>query len=160
MVGVMVHDVLNPYFAEIFRALETALNARALAMMICNHGDDLARQQTFVETLMQHRAGGLIMCPAIGTRRPRVNRIARPGCTLRLMICRAVDGAEVPIVRGDGSPARRATRHLVAEGHRRIAFVGGRRATSAGREAPRQGYVAALAESGDRGRSRRSISRR
>lgn len=147
MVGVMVHDVLNPYFAEIFRTLEEALNARSLAIMICNHGDDIGRQRTFVDTLLQHRADGLIMCPAIGTDAAAVARITDQGLPF-VMICREVSGAAVPLVRGnDFSGARALARHLVAEGHRRIGFVGGRRATSAGAER-HAGYVAALAEAG------------
>lgn len=147
MVGVMVHDVVNPYFAEIFRAIEAALNERELAIMICNHADDIGRQRTFVDTLMQHRADGLIMCPAIGTDADAVARIVDSGLPF-VMICREVADIAVPMVRGDDfSGGRALTRHLIAEGHRRIAFVGGRRATSAGRER-HAGYVAALAEAG------------
>lgn len=147
MVGVIVHDVINPYFAEIFRALEDALNARALAVMICNHSDDIARQSTFVETLMRHRADGLIMCPAVGTDASAVARITATGLPF-VMICREVTDASGPTVRGDDFVGARAlTRHLIAEGHSRIAFVGGRHATSAGR-GRRAGYAAALAEAG------------
>ncbi len=147
MVGVMVHDVVNPYFAEIFRALEAALNARELAIMICNHADDIRRQRTFVDTLMQHRADGLIMCPAIGTDAVAVARIVESGLPF-VMICREVADIAVPMVRGDDFLGGRALgRHLIEEGHRRIAFVGGRRATSAGRER-HAGTVAALIEAG------------
>lgn len=147
MVGVVVHDVLNPYFAEIFRAVEQALNAQSLAIMICNHADDVLRQRTFVETLMQHRADGLIMCPAVGTTSGEIDRIAASGLPF-VLICRDVDNVGVPIVRGDDfTGALRVTRHLIDEGHRRIAFVGGRRQTSAGRER-HAGYVEAHREAG------------
>ncbi|MBN8998483.1 MAG: substrate-binding domain-containing protein, partial [Rhizobiales bacterium] len=142
MVGVIVHDVINPYFAAIFRALEAALTARKLAIMICNHADDVGRQRTFVETLMQHRADGLIMCPAVGTEPEDVQRIVRSRMPF-VMICRDIGDIGVPVVRGDDlSGAMALTRHLLDAGHRRIAFVGGRRATSAGRER-HAGYVAA-----------------
>lgn len=147
MVGVVVHDVVNPYFAEIFRALEAELNAQSLAIMICNHADDVRRQRTFVETLMQHRADGLIMCPSVGTEPAEVLRVARSGLPL-VMICRDIGEIGVPVVRGDDfAGALALTRHLIERGHRRIAFVGGRRQTSAGRER-HAGYVAAHAEAG------------
>ncbi|WP_323181498.1 LacI family DNA-binding transcriptional regulator [Kaistia algarum] len=147
MVGVVVHDVVNPYFAEIFRALEAALNAQSLAIMICNHADDVGRQRTFVETLMQHRADGLIMCPAAGTSESEVLRIVRTGLPF-VMICRDVGDIGVPVVRGDDFAGGLAlTRHLIAMGHRRIAFVGGRRLTSAGHER-HAGYVEAHREAG------------
>lgn len=147
MVGVLVHDVTNPYFAEIFRAVETALNAQKLAIMICNHADDPVRQRNFIETLMQHRADGLILLPAAGTTREEVDRIARSGMPT-VMICRDVDGASVPAVRGDDFAGGLATgRHLIAQGHRVLAFVGGRRKTSAGRDR-NGGFRAALVEAG------------
>lgn len=147
MVGVVVHDVTNPYFAEIFRAVETALNAQNLAILVANHADDPVRQRNFLQTLMQHRADGLILCPAAGTTREEVDRIARTGLPT-VLICRDVDGAAVPAVRGDDFAGGRAIgRHLVAQGHRRIAFVGGRRLTSAGRDR-HAGFCAALVEAG------------
>lgn len=147
MVGVVVHDVVNPYFAEIFRALEAELNAQSLAIMICNHRDDIERQRTFVDTLMQHRADGLIMCPAVGTEAAEVRRIAATGLPF-VMICRDIGDVGVPAVRGDDfAGALALTRHLIAEGHRRIAFVGGRRLTSAGRER-HGGYAEAHREAG------------
>jgi DNA-binding LacI/PurR family transcriptional regulator len=74
-----------------------------------------------------------------------VNRIVRSGMPL-VLICRDVDEAEAPIVRGDDfTGALALTRHLIEQGHRRIAFVGGRRLTSAGRER-HAGYEAAHRE--------------
>lgn len=147
MVGIVVHDVINPYFAEIFRALEAELNAQSLAIMLCNHADDVRRQRTFVETLMQHRADGLIMCPAVGTDPREIERISRSRMPF-VMICRDIADIAVPIVRGDDyAGALALTRHLIAGGHRRIAFVGGRKQTSAGRER-HAGYVAACREAG------------
>src|SRR5690606_28331905 len=100
MVGIVVHDVLNPYFAEIFRALEAELNAQSLSIMICNHGDDIERQRTFVETLQQHRADGLVVCPAVGTSGAELDRIARTGMPV-VAVCREIPGAAIPTVRGD-----------------------------------------------------------
>ncbi|MBB5752500.1 LacI family DNA-binding transcriptional regulator [Prosthecomicrobium pneumaticum] len=147
MVGIVVHDVLNPYFAEIFRALEAELNAQSLSIMICNHGDDIERQRTFVETLRQHRADGLVICPAVGTTVEELDRIARSGMPV-VSVCREVGGAAIPTVRGDDlAGAFMLTDHLIEEGHQRIAFVGGRRASSAGRER-HEGWIAAQRDAG------------
>jgi DNA-binding LacI/PurR family transcriptional regulator len=51
------------------------------------------------------------------------------------LICRDVDGARAPVVRGDDvAGGRMLTEHLIAQGHKHIAMVGGRRRSSAGRD--------------------------
>jgi DNA-binding LacI/PurR family transcriptional regulator len=62
------------------------------------------------------------------------------------MIARGVDGVRVPTFRGDDKKGiYMATRHLLRSGHRDIAFIGGRRETSTGRDR-RAGYLSALEE--------------
>ena len=147
MVGVAVHDILNPYFAEVFRSLEDALGQENQVVLICNHRDSIARQRSFVDSLLQHRIDGLVLSASIGTTADDINTLADRGIPVTL-ICRDVPGARVPVVRGDDFiGARLITDHLIAQGHRRIAMVGGRRASSAGRDR-NAGWRAALANAG------------
>ncbi|WP_321343608.1 LacI family DNA-binding transcriptional regulator [Breoghania sp.] len=147
VVGVAVHDILNPYFAAIFRALEDALGANDQIVFICNHRDDIDRQRNFVQSLLQHRADGVVLCPSVGTQADEINRLVEAGLPVTL-ICRDVAGAQAPVVRGDDrSGVRMAVRHLLAMGHRRIAFLGGRQQTSTGRDRV-EGWREALAEGG------------
>ncbi len=147
VVGVAVHDILNPYFASIFRALEDALGENDQIVFICNHQDDIGRQRSFVQSLLQHRADGVVLCPSVGTQADEINRLVEAGLPVTL-ICRDVEGARAPVVRGDDRKGTRmAVRHLIAMGHRRIAFLGGRRQTSTGRDRL-EGWRDALAEAG------------
>jgi DNA-binding LacI/PurR family transcriptional regulator len=147
IVGVVVHDVLNPYFAEVFRAVEAELESHGITILICNHRDELRRQKTFVEVLQQQNADGLVICPSIGTRAEDIDAIVRSGMPVTI-ICRDVDGTEVPSVRGDDFAGMRAiTRHLLQKGHRHLAYLGGRRHTSSGRDR-HGGFLAAMREAG------------
>jgi DNA-binding LacI/PurR family transcriptional regulator len=147
IVGVVVHDVLNPYFAEVFRAVEAELEPHGITILICNHRDDLRRQKTFVDVLQQQNADGLVICPSEGTSREDIEAIVRSGTPVTI-ICRDVDGTEVPSVRGDDFRGMQAiTRHLVKKGHRKLAFIGGRRHTSSGRDR-HGGFEAAMVEAG------------
>jgi len=147
MVGIAVHDILNPYFAEVFRALEDQLGREQQVVLICNHRDDVSRQRSFVDTLLQHRIDGLVLCASVGTEAEEVNALVDAGIPVTL-ICRDVTGVRAPVVRGDDFlGGLMLTRHLIGQGHRRIAMVGGRRATSAGRER-NLGWKQALGEAG------------
>ncbi|PTW62818.1 LacI family transcriptional regulator [Breoghania corrubedonensis] len=147
VVGVAVHDILNPYFAEIFGALEDTLGENDQIVFICNHRDDVERQRTFVQALLQHRADGLVLCPSVGTDPAEINRLVDAGLPVTL-ICRDVEGARAPVVRGDDiAGTLEAVRYLIAAGHRDIAFLGGRRGSSTGRDR-HEGWVRALREVG------------
>lgn len=147
IVGVMVHDIMNPFFAEILKAIEEELGQNRRTFLLCNHHDDLAIQTDFVETLLQFGADGVILSPAIGTTAADVAAIERSGLPV-VMIARWIEGADAAVFRGDDKHGiQMATGHLIELGHRHIAFIGGRRETSTGRDR-RAGYLAALAEAG------------
>ncbi len=147
IVGVVVHDVLNPYFAEIFRAVELELEKHGLTTLICNHRDDINRQRTFVSVLQQQAADGLVLVPSVGTTAQEINNLVEMGMPVT-MVCRDVDGAMAPLVRGDDFGGTfQLTKHLIDAGHKRIAMVGGRRQTSSGRDR-HGGYLEAMTQAG------------
>jgi len=147
IVGVAVHDICNPYFAEIFSALEDVLEAEGQMIFICNHRDDADRQRAFVSTLLQHRADGLILCPSVGTTAEEINQLVEQGIPVTLM-CRELEGVAAPCVLGDDiKGSYLVTKHLLEQGHRKIAMVGGRRQSSPGRDR-NAGWRKAMIEAG------------
>ena len=65
-----------------------------------------------------------------------------------MLIARSVEGAEVPVFRGDDAYGiGLATNHLISLGHKRIAMIGGTDQTSTGRDRY-QGYVDAMEAAG------------
>lgn len=147
IIGVVVHDIMNPFFAEIILAIEDELGQRRETFLLCNHRDELAIQTDFIDTLLQFGADGVIISPAIGTTVEDIDKIESAGLPL-VMIARSIPGSSAPVFRGDDKQGiRMATRHLLELGHRNIAFIGGRRETSTGRDR-REGYLAAMAEYG------------
>lgn len=147
IVGVAVHDILNPYFAEVFSALEDVLEEQGQMIFICNHRDDVKRQRGFVNTLLQHRADGLILCPSVGTTAEEINRLVDQGIPVTL-VAREVPGVWAPCVRGDDvAGTYLATKHLLAQGHTKIAMAGGRRESSTGQHR-NEGWRNALEEAG------------
>ncbi|MBO0347011.1 LacI family DNA-binding transcriptional regulator [Roseibium sp. CAU 1637] len=147
IVGVAVHDILNPYFAEAFAALETVLEEQGQMIFICNHRDNVKRQRAFINTLLQHRADGVILCPSVDTTAEEINRLVGQGIPVTLM-CRQVPKVWAPCILGDDvAGAYAVTKHLIERGHSKIAMVGGRRDSSTGRDR-HAGWCKALQEAG------------
>jgi LacI family transcriptional regulator len=125
MIGVAFYDIVNPYFAEMLVHIEEQLNQQKHTILLCNHAENLERQTDFIETLQQYGADGLILCPAVGTTARDIEAIQDAGLPL-VLICRTIPGIHVDrVVSDDELGMRRATAHLVAQGHRRIAMIGG-----------------------------------
>ena len=149
IVGVIVRDIINPFFAEVLGAIEAEVGANKQTFLLCNHDDSKQAQDDFIETLVEFGADGVILSPAIGTTAADVAAIERRGLPV-VMVARTVDGdaADIPAFTGrDREGMRLAVAHLVALGHRDIALVGGTRRTSTGRER-RAGYAEAMAAAG------------
>jgi DNA-binding LacI/PurR family transcriptional regulator len=147
IVGVVVHDIMNPFFAEILRSIETELDRSRRTFILSNHYDQLEKQRTFLDTLLQLGADGVIMSPAIGTPEEDIRMVEDNGLP-SVLIARSVPGVEVPVFRGDDAYGiGLATNHLIELGHTRIAMVGGTDQTSTGRDRY-QGYVAAMEKAG------------
>ncbi len=147
IVGVVVHDIMNPFFAEILRSIETELDRSRQTFLLSNHYDQVEKQRTFIDTLLQLGADGVIMSPAIGTP-PEDIRLAEDNGLPVVLVARTVEGADVPVFRGDDAYGiGLATNHLISLGHRRIAMIGGTDQTSTGRDRY-QGYVAAMRKAG------------
>lgn len=147
IVGVVVHDIMNPFYAEILRSIESELDRSRQTFILSNHYDQLDKQRTFIDTLLQLGADGVIMSPAIGTP-PEDIRMAEENGLPAVLIARNVEGAAVPVFRGDDAYGTAlATNHLISLGHWRIAMIGGTDQTSTGRDRY-QGYVNAMQRAG------------
>jgi DNA-binding LacI/PurR family transcriptional regulator len=144
IVGLIVRDVVNPFFAEILRSIEAELGQYRQTFLLCNHDDDLEKQEAFISTLQQFGADGVIMSPSVGTQAEDIARIA---ATMPVtLVARTVEGASVPAFLGDDvNGMALVTRYLIDKGHRDIALLGGTRMTSTGR-ARRAGFAKAFKE--------------
>jgi len=147
IVGVMVEDIINPFFAEILRAIEMELDRTGHTFILSNHYDKPEKQRNFVEMLLQLGADGVIISPAIGTPVADIG-FARINELPLVFIARRIEEQNVPVFRGDDAYGiSLATNHLISLGHRRIAMVGGTDFTSTGRDRY-QGYLRAMQQAG------------
>ncbi|MET0359052.1 MAG: LacI family DNA-binding transcriptional regulator, partial [Pararhizobium sp.] len=143
IIGVVVHDNMNPFYGEILKAIEAELDRDRQTFILSNHYDSVEKQRVFIETLLQLGGDGVIMSPAIGTP-PEDIKLAEDNGMPAILVARSIEGVDVPIFRGDDAYGiSLATNHLISLGHRCIAMVGGTDLTSTGRDRY-LGYVQAL----------------
>ena len=141
-VGIIVNDLTNPYFAEIVSAIQQRLTEIGRFSFLCNTGEDLQLQASFVEKLREHNVDGIVLCPAEGTTPQWLREVSATGIPV-VLFSRHVE-ADIDSVGADNFGGMRlAMEHLIALGHRRIALVGANNRTSTGSDRL-EGYLKAL----------------
>ncbi len=146
-VGLAVHDITNPYFAEVFADCEAVLSRNDKLAFLCNTNESLAYQSKFIEALIGHRSDGLILSPADGTDLDSLLSVFKSNLPT-VLIARQIDGAKLDFVVNDGVQAiKKATEHLIKIGHTRIAMAGGGQQTSVSKNRSK-GFVTAMQENG------------
>ena len=139
-IGFVVESIADPFFAEVIDAVELEMSRHGRPVLVTSTRRDQETERDVIERMLQRRIAGLLLSPTGGDhswldpRRVPVVLVDRPAPGL------AADLIEID----DHRAAFDATAHLIARGHRRIAYVGDTPAipTSAARL---RGYRDALA---------------
>ncbi len=146
MIGLIVPDVTNPYFAEIARSVEDACAELGYGLVLCNSDGRSERQRRAVEVLASNRVGGLVLVNVGMT--DRETALFKGLSTPMVMLDRDLPGSCADFIQVDNVlGGRQATAYLIGLGHRRIACLSGPSAISPSVERLK-GYREAMEEAG------------
>lgn len=120
ILGVVVGDLANPFFAEMAKSVERHAAARGFTAMFCNTEGDGDAEMAGVETLLQHRVAGIVFLAFSGDSRI-MQKTLQHQVPVVFVSCSAPWGDVVSVDDTDGG--RVATSHLIEAGHRRVAYV-------------------------------------
>jgi LacI family transcriptional regulator len=145
LVGFVVPDIEENDMAAMAKVLAESCNAAGRQLVVSCSGDDPERELSHLRALLSARAAALVIMPSAAPLAETVE-LARRLPTLQLVRRAGQLGAEA-FVFDDAGGIRDATAHLLALGHRRVAYVGGSEQISTG-AARLAGYRRALREAG------------
>jgi LacI family transcriptional regulator len=121
--ALLLPTITNAFWTTIARGAEDEAESCGYNLFLCNTDDDAAKEARYLEALLRHRVGGIVIVPTTESG-PALRRL-RHHEMMFVQIHRSVEGVESDIVRGDGRGGAFAlTRHLLDAGCRRIAYVG------------------------------------
>lgn len=124
MIGLVVPDNANPFFAELAREIEDVAFERGYTLLLGNARDNDEREAAHVRTLLDHQVDGLILIPSQGARtwRAELERSNVP-C---LVVDREIEGTNAMHVLTDNEGGANAgVRHLIGHGRSRVGCLGG-----------------------------------
>jgi len=123
-IGMVVLDIANPFFTDVVKGAEELLYAQQYSVQIGNSDSDADRELTLLERFEQQRVGGVLFAP-IEDNTERLLRLRARGIPV-VIVDRAGSGSDFCSVKVDDlAGGRLAGQHLIEQGHRRLAFVGG-----------------------------------
>lgn len=145
-IGLLLEDVANPFFSALQRSVEDVAGRRGVLAFAASSDEDPARERRLVEEFLARGVDGLIIAPT-GADHSYLARDHRAGVALVFVDRppRFIDADAV--VSDNAGGAEAAVSHLIAAGHRRIAFLGDRPEIYTAVERLR-GYRRALARHG------------
>jgi LacI family transcriptional regulator len=146
LIGLIVPDISNPFFATIARAVSIEAQRRGRSILLYDTRDDLTLEQAGLTAMLNGHVDGLIVVP-VGQECEHLRRF-ETARTPVVLVDRWFTDLALPSVASDHrAGARDTVAHLLARGHRRIACITGLAGT-ASNDLRLQGVRDALATHG------------
>lgn len=124
-VGLIITDISNTFFSEFLIGVQNTLEEVGLTVLLGTTFDSVAKQEQLISTMLEHRVGGLILCPVSGTAEETLSRLEQLDIPVVLAV-REIADADCDFVGADYEEGTyKAVRHFIEKGHQEIAFLGG-----------------------------------
>ncbi|MGF1688097.1 Mal regulon transcriptional regulator MalI [Photobacterium japonica] len=125
LIGLVVKDITDPFYTEITAGFSQALEKQGYMLFLAQYGDSPARLEHCIQSMIQQGVAGVAFSPLRGASQGVLKMLGDAGVPV-VCVARASVNDEVDFVVPDNSQsAKKATLHLIEQGHRHIAYVGG-----------------------------------
>jgi LacI family transcriptional regulator len=146
MLGVLVGDLSNPYYAQMAQVMERAAFGHGYTTMFCNIEGARDLAMTGVDTLLEQRVAGIVFLAFIPRTDALDEALQRAG--IPVVFLGLSQGWADSVGPRDRQGGKLATDHLIQLGHRRIGYVRTPLVESTGDRARHDGYRAAMRRAG------------
>lgn len=124
LIGYLSPDVSNPHFSEIAQEVEYRAERLGMTVFFAHSHGDREREDAYLEAFEQRQVRGILVS-SFQPIEARLAAMRERGTPSVLVGRRACDELQPSVSIDDVSGGRQAGEHLIANGCRRLAFVGG-----------------------------------
>lgn len=122
-IGMVVADLGNPFFVDVALGAEAMARESGAAFIVCNSAEDPVREEHNLDLLVQQRVQGVLVTP-VDEQNERLGALFERGVPVVLLDRVSATRNCCSVVTNDVYGGQLAGKHLVEQGHERIAFVG------------------------------------
>jgi len=123
VLGVIVSSIDDPFFSEIVFGIEDIAQQAGYRLFIAASQHDASREQKIVQALMEHRADGVIICSSSYSAE-QGRQLFENGFPIVVVNHQGAENFNYSIFHDDVDGSRQITRHLIDQGHHKIAYLG------------------------------------
>jgi LacI family transcriptional regulator len=124
ILGLVVPDITNPFFVEVFRGIEDEAIKHGLEVMVCNSNDQPELELRHLQALFAQRVDGVLL--ATSDSYAARHTPMHDGAPVVFIDCKPLNASVNCVVTDNFDAAYRAMRYLIELGHQRIAVISGR----------------------------------
>lgn len=123
LIGVIVPDVGNLYWASVIRGIESVLEAAGLTMIVASSHQDVFRQAIHLRTMKSQGVDGILIAPVTP---PDNSWVDFDSARFGMVLMDSAASPNLPSVGADNvAGAYAAMKHLIELGHMNISFING-----------------------------------
>ncbi len=123
VLGVIVSSIADPFFSEILYGIEDCAQGGGYSLFIAASQNDPNRERKIVQTMMEQRTDGVIICSSSFSSEQGRQLLAY-GFPIVVVNHQGAENFHFSIYHDDIDGSRQITRHLIDLGHKRIAYLG------------------------------------
>jgi len=132
-IGVIISDILNPFYTAVVRGLEDATSDFGYNVMLCNTDEDINKEIGYLRALLEKRIDGIAIATSFqGDQHPMFHQMNQVPL---VTIVRKMKKLKSDAVFADNiGGSYKAIEHLISLGHRKIGVISGPSGLSSGQE--------------------------
>lgn len=125
LIGLVLKDITDPFYMGITAGLSDQLEKQGYMLFLAQSGNDKSKQLHCIQSMIQQGVAGIVFCPVREGTQSCLDLIEQANIPA-ISIARSDINAKIDYVGPDNTHAATlATQHLIAQGHRHIAYLGG-----------------------------------
>jgi LacI family transcriptional regulator len=121
-IAYLMLDASNPFFTDVAKGVEEIARDNGIAVFLCNSDSDGSREVDYLGLLAEQRVRGILVTP-VGDDVSQLEQFRRRIPIVLVDRAAGKDWCSVGVDDVDGGML--AVTHLIEQGHRRVAFIGG-----------------------------------
>lgn len=144
-IGLIMPDVMNPFFAELARGAEDAAEERGYIVIICNSDNRISKEEKYLHILQEKMVDGIIMTASESLTSQTIEK-----CNIPIVLVDRDIEVDKPlghITVNNEEGTFMATSHLIKKGCKNIGFISSQIVNKLSKERL-EGYKRALKEHG------------
>lgn len=147
-VALVIPDMANPFFSSVAAGVESVIRHHGLTLIVGSSDEEPNRERLLITTFLDRQVAALLIVPSAAAEHGYLRAERRRGLPIVFMDRPPGRLTADCVVSANFDGTREAVAQLVANGHKRIAFLGDKPATLYTRQERFRGYRTALEDAG------------